>query len=247
MKRKRNSKGNFVWTSYSDLSTGVMLSFILLLFVFIFWFNKKKEELDDYRTIAKKAELVDESVRTNRRLNKAFAKVSTHIKQHGNDKCQGANFKNVAKSNALRVQFEKGTSWFKSGEAKLSERGVKCLEYFLPYFLGKILRKDKELGGKVSGIIVEGHTNSVPFAGSKDSFFDNLALSQERALETVKFMMNLARENENDELVHWIKKKVSANGRGSADLIFKDGIEDKVASKRVEFKFNVDYGLTSEI
>jgi len=245
--KKRGSKDNFVWTSYSDLSTGVMLSFVLLLFVFIFWFNKKKEELDDFKTIAKKAELVDESVKTNRRLNQAFASISAHIKEHGNDRCQGANFQSVAKSNALRIQFEKGTSWFKSGKAKLSSHGTRCLEYFLPYFLQKIYQKDKDLEGKVSSIIIEGHTNSVPFAGSTDSFFDNLALSQERALETVKFMMGSAREEGNSELISWIKKKVSANGRGFADLILKDGVEDKVASKRVEFKFNIDYGISGEI
>jgi chemotaxis protein MotB len=244
MKRKSGSnKGNFVWTSYSDLSTGVMLSFILMLFVFIFLFNKKKEELDDFKTIQDKAELVDSSIRANKRLNKAFGDVSTHIKKYGNDKCLGANFKSIPMSNTLRVQFAKNSSWFNSGKSTLTKQGVDCLTYFIPYFLKKIYRKDQDLKGKLARVIVEGHTNSVPFRGSKDSFYDNMELSQRRALQTVNFMMKIAGKMKNKKLRPWIIKKVSANGRGFADLIYKDNKEDKVASRRVEFKFNIDYGI----
>lgn len=247
MGRRSNNKGQFVWTSYSDLSTGVMLSFVLLLFVFIFLFNKKKEELDDFKTISKKAEIVDESVRANKRANEAFSDISGHIKMHGNDKCKGANFQAIAKTNALRVQFAENSYWFKNGESTLTKEGTTCLEYFVPYFLEKLYRKDIELKGKISRIIVEGHTNSTPFLGSKDSFYDNLDLSQKRALETVRFMMNRASKMSNKKLVPWIKNKLSASGRGFADLIFVDGKEDKVGSKRVEFKFNIDYGIGNEI
>jgi len=246
MRRKSSGKGQFVWTSYSDLSTGVMLSFILLLFVFVFLFNKKKEELDDYKT-SKKVELVDESVRANRKLNKAFADLSAHIKRHGNDKCSGANFQSISKSNSLRVQFDENVSWFKDREHELSKEGKKCLEYFVPYFLKKLYRKDRDLKGKISRVIVEGHTNSVPFRGSGESFYDNLELSQKRALATVRFMMEQASLMGNKKLIPWIKKKVSANGRGFADLLYKNGREDKVGSKRVEFKFNIDYGIGNEI
>lgn len=247
MRRKSSGGGQFVWTSYSDLSTGVMLSFILLLFVFVFLFNKKKEEFDDFKTISRKADLVDESIRANKKLNQAFADLSTHIKQHGNDKCAGANFQNISKSNSLRVQFAENVSWFENGQHNLTDAGVKCLEYFVPYFLNRLYKKDTELTGRIASIIVEGHTNSIPFSGSKDSFYDNLELSQKRALETVRFMMKTASEMENKKLIPWIKKKVSANGRGFADLLYKDNIEDKAGSKRVEFKFNIDYGIGNEI
>lgn len=247
MKKRSTSGGQFVWTSYSDLSTGVMLSFILLLFVFVFLFNKKKEELDDFKTIAKKAHLVDESIRANKKLNQEFAELSSQIEQHGNDKCAGANFQNITKSNALRVQFDESVSWFENGQSQLSSQGVKCLEYFIPYFLNRLYKKDLELNGKISSIIVEGHTNSIPFNGSKDSFFDNLELSQKRSLETVRFIMKTALGMENKKMIPWIKKKLSANGRGFADLLYKNNEEDKVGSKRVEFKFNIDHGIGNEI
>lgn len=248
MKKKRSGgSGQFVWTSYSDLSTGVMLSFILLLFVFVILLKQKKEELDDFKTIAKKANIVDDSIRANKKLNDAFADLSAQIEQHGNDKCAGANFKNISKSNSLRVQFDENMSWFENGQHTLTSAGVKCLEYFVPYFLEKLFKKDNEINGKITSIIVEGHTNSIPFSGSKDSFYDNLELSQKRALETVRFMMVTASKMNNKHLIPWIKKKVSANGRGFADLLYKDSVEDKVGSKRVEFKFNIDYGIGNEI
>ena len=49
-------------------------------------------------------------------------------------------------------------------------------------------------------------------------------------------MMKQASKMDNKKLIPWIKKKVSANGRGFADLLYKKGREDKIGSKRVEFK-----------
>ena len=92
----------------------------------------------------------------------------------------------------------------------------------------KVLMDDKEIRDNLDRIIIEGHTNS------DGTYLHNLELSQQRALEVMKFLLTLQ-----PDLERHLKGFVAASGRSETDLIARNGKENKFASRRIEIKFRL--------
>ena len=114
---------------------------------------------------------------------------------------------------------------FDQGAYKLKDESKKELNQVLKKYLTTLL-DDKEIRKYIHGITIEGHTNS------DGSYLSNLELSQQRALEVMQFLYESNTINKD-----LLNKYVSSSGKSSSDLIFKDGVEDKDASRRIEIKF----------
>ena len=114
---------------------------------------------------------------------------------------------------------------FDQGAYKLKDESKKELNQVLKKYLTTLL-DDKEIRKYIHGITIEGHTNS------DGSYLSNLELSQQRALEVMQFLYESNTINKD-----LLNKYVSSSGKLSSDLIFKDGVEDKDASRRIEIKF----------
>ena len=114
---------------------------------------------------------------------------------------------------------------FAQGAYKLKDESKKELNQVLKKYLTTLL-DDKEIRKYIHGITIEGHTNS------DGSYLSNLELSQQRALEVMQFLYESNTINKD-----LLNKYVSSSGKSSSDLIFKDGVEDKDASRRIEIKF----------
>ena len=114
---------------------------------------------------------------------------------------------------------------FDQGAYKLKEESKKELNGILKNYITTLL-EDKEIRKYIHGITIEGHTNS------DGSYLSNLQLSQQRALEVMQFLYES--NTINKELLN---KYVSSSGKSSSDLIYKDGVEDKDNSRRIEIKF----------
>ena len=114
---------------------------------------------------------------------------------------------------------------FDQGAYKLKEGSKKELDMALKKYISTLL-EDKEIRKYIHGITIEGHTNS------DGTYLSNLQLSQQRALEVMQFLYE---SNSIDKEL--LNKYVSSSGKSSSDLIFKDGVEDKDASRRIEIKF----------
>ena len=114
---------------------------------------------------------------------------------------------------------------FDQGAYKLKDESKKELNQVLKKYLTTLL-DDKEIREYIHGITIEGHTNS------DGSYLSNLELSQQRALEVMQFLYESNTINKD-----LLNKYVSSSGKSSSDLIFKDGVEDKDASRRIEIKF----------
>ena len=114
---------------------------------------------------------------------------------------------------------------FDQGAYKLKEESKKELNGVLKNYISTLL-EDKEIRKYIHGITIEGHTNS------DGSYLSNLQLSQQRALEVMQFLYESS-SIEKDLL----NKYVSSSGKSSSDLIYKDGVEDKDNSRRIEIKF----------
>ena len=114
---------------------------------------------------------------------------------------------------------------FDQGAFKLKEDSKKELNNVLKKYLTTLL-EDKEIRKYIHGITIEGHTNS------DGSYLSNLQLSQQRALEVMQFLYE-----SNTISKDLLNKYVSSSGKSSSDLIYKNGVEDKDASRRIEIKF----------
>ncbi len=117
---------------------------------------------------------------------------------------------------------------FNQGAYKLKPSAKKELKAILQKYIQTLLL-DEEIRDYIEGITIEGHTDSV------GGYLYNLALSQKRALEVMKFLY--ASDPRHKKLY---SKYLSASGRSYADLIYdKNGKEDKEASRRIEIKFRI--------
>ena len=128
------------------------------------------------------------------------------------------------KSGAIRlpasVLFEKGSFILKP---KAKESLKKTLVQYMDALLG-----DPEIRQNIDSIIIEGHTDS------DGTYMYNLDLSQKRAFTVMEFIYSWD-ESDDTLLQHYL----TSSGRSYSDPIFKDGKEDKEASRRIEVKFNI--------
>ena len=116
---------------------------------------------------------------------------------------------------------------FDQGQFKIKEESKKELSAILKKYFDALL-DDENIRKDIQNITIEGHTNS------DGSYLDNLQLSQKRALEVMQFLYesNIIKKD-------LISKYVNSSGRSFSNLIYKNGIEDKDNSRRIEIKFNV--------
>ena len=117
---------------------------------------------------------------------------------------------------------------FNRGEYKLKPRAKKELSAIIKKYIHTLLFND-EISTYIDHITIEGHTDS------DGSYLHNLALSQKRALEVMKFLYE---DDPNNRALY--SRYLSASGRSYSDLKLDDyGNEDKEASRRIEIKFRI--------
>ncbi|SFV67093.1 FIG00638667: hypothetical protein [hydrothermal vent metagenome] len=116
---------------------------------------------------------------------------------------------------------------FGKGEAVLKPEAKTELKKAFEEYIGTLLRHTK-IKSHLDKIIIEGHTDS------DGSYIYNLNLSQKRALAVMKYLISLDFSKKNH-----IKPLMVASGRAFLDLVKKDGVEDKEASRRIEIKFRL--------
>ena len=123
-----------------------------------------------------------------------------------------------------------GKVFFDSGKDTIREEGRDLLSRFVPVYLGVLLRP--EYADYIGEIIIEGHTDK------SGTYEYNLELSQDRALSVAKYCLTLLKDNSREE--NLFKELLTAKGRSYSDLIVdSNGVENKDASRRVEFKFRL--------
>jgi chemotaxis protein MotB len=116
---------------------------------------------------------------------------------------------------------------FDQGEYTLKEESKKELSLALKKYLQALL-DDESIRKYIHSITIEGHTDS------DGSYLENLALSQQRALEVMQFLYTSQIADKT-----LLEKYVNASGRSYSDIIYKNGIEDKQSSRRIEIKFRI--------
>jgi outer membrane protein OmpA-like peptidoglycan-associated protein len=138
----------------------------------------------------------------------------------------------------LAVQFTEPEVLFASGSSTLRPEFRLILDDFFPRYL-RILTSDK-YRESITEVRIEGHTSSEWYDGATDrlAYFRNMALSQERTRSTLQYVLSLPQSGAHEE---WLRQHLTANGLSSSRLVSDTaGREDRLRSRRVEFKVRTD-------
>ena len=111
----------------------------------------------------------------------------------------------------------------------------------------KIIYSDK-YKNDIEEVRIEGHTSSEYLGSSvSEAYIRNMKLSQDRTRNVLKYVLDITTGNNQK---NWLKQNLTSNGLSSSKLILnRDGSENKVASRRVEFrvKTNAEQSLNKII
>ena len=126
---------------------------------------------------------------------------------------------------------------FKIGSQEIPENFTQILADYFPRYI-KVLT-DTKFKDEIDEIRVEGHTSNGwgNTVDKKNIYLKNMKLSQERASNVLAYCYDL-----NNTIVtanlDWLQRNLRANGMSFSKLIYKNNskLEDKVQSRRVEFK-----------
>jgi len=137
----------------------------------------------------------------------------------------GKNVEIDARSGSLRLS---SNILFDKGSAKLKEASKKELRKVFINYIGA-LTSNKNIKEHLERIVIEGHTDS------DGGYLLNLNLSQKRAYAVMNYLLTLEFTKNNN-----IKPLLVASGRSYLDTIYyKNGKENKYASRRIEIKFRL--------
>lgn len=211
-KKKKKDEEVTYWLSFSDLMSSLLIIFLLLFVYKILDYN---QEINNYNeALAKKEAKIQELSSVRRKI------IMMLIDEFGNDVKIDKN------TGAIKLKSE---VLFDTNESELKPEGKVFLQKFMPKYL-KVLLGDEEIKNSLSRIIIEGHTDDI------GEYLYNLQLSQDRALNVVKFIVS---DEGNSKHNKDMKKYLSAIGRSKSDLIVENGTVLRDESRRVEFKFQL--------
>ena len=204
--------------SVSDLMTGLMVIFLFITVSYMSQMRKNQRVLDDY-------------VETKNQLHDSLS-----------SRFQGDKTVEIGKD--LSMKFTQATTLFEPAKADISYDFKVTLSNILPRYFDILLNSD--FRDKIVEVRVEGHTDDVPFPQrDQDSYIANIMLSQERALEIVKYIRkmsyykNLSKEDQK-QLQFWLTanglsygKAIDSNGEYT---FYSDKPINRTKSRRVEFR-----------
>ena len=136
-------------------------------------------------------------------------------------------------SKSLSIIFKEPDVLFKKGRYSIKDKFKSILVDFFPRYIDVL--NSQEYRTKILSIRIEGHTSSEWKKGmnEKEAYLKNMALSQMRASEVLKFALNTRLNGS----YKWIRDRLVAVGFSSSKIKFNDNkIEDRQQSRRVEFK-----------
>lgn len=225
-KSSKNKSEDNIWSSISDLMSGLMIVFLFISISFMAKVNK--ETNNAIQTSA----TVKEIVNTYNNRNKA---IYDDLVVAFQDYANKWNM-NIDQTDGT-IRFEEPDVLFGEGESKITPKFQEILNQFFPLYIETIYKNHKD---SIKEIRIEGHTSSSWRAEVDEltSFFKNMELSQTRTRNVLNYVMNIPESKPYEE---WLRKNMTANGLSSSRLILdENGNEDAQRSRRVEFRIVTD-------
>jgi outer membrane protein OmpA-like peptidoglycan-associated protein len=212
-----------IWVSYTDLMSGLVIIFALVLMIAIFNMHNAYEEAQ--LAVEEKEAAIEEQ----RKMIEEVVGVKSEIIAELVKAFQDSNLNLDVDPQTGAIRFSGGVL-YATNSTEITSNGRKYLEEFVPQYVGILL--SDQFKDQVSQIIVEGHTDT------KGGYLFNLNLSQGRALSVVQEIYSPGFpkfENQED-----LSKIITANGRSYSIPIYNSkGEIDADKSRRVEFTFRL--------
>jgi OmpA family. len=201
------------WQSYSDMMAALLLMFALLVVLMMYKSSGVAEELNAQK------EKVDDIIGIRASLiNELYSEFKNSDMTIEIDKESGA------------IRFSEGI-FFDKDKYILKPEGKLYLNEFMPKYISILL--SPKFKPYISQIIIEGHTDQT------GSYIYNLDLSQKRAYEVARYLLDTDIPGISDDMRDELKYYITANGRSFSEPILVNGEIDQDKSRRVEFKFRL--------
>ena len=139
----------------------------------------------------------------------------------------------------LTIRFRNPEVLFLVGSDEIRPHFRDILSNFFPRYMREIdqFRKIDQFQGDIREIRIEGHTSSeYGEEPLEQAYFLNMELSQSRTRAILRYALELP---EAENYAEWARPMITANGLSSSELITLNGQEDKVRSRRVDFRLVV--------
>ena len=210
---RHSSSDDEHWMSVSDLMAGLM---VIFLFIAITYIRPIVEIQAKIRNIV--VAWKDSEVEIYAALNEEF-------------KGDLSRWRAELDQNTLSIRFKAPDVLFASATATLKPEFKRILNDFFPRYLDVLY----QFKGAIAEVRLEGHTSSEwEGASTKDvAYFMNMELSQARTRAVLEYSLGLPLV---DPYKEWARQLITANGLSSSHLILQDSKEDKIRSRRVEFR-----------
>ncbi len=196
--------------SIGDLMSSLLLLFVLLLAATLL---NLQDKYDDQLTVASQYMEIKRDI--YRELNDTFAD-SLHAWQAEID------------STDLVIRFTEPGILFDTNQSDLKPQFKRILSDFFPSYIAVLT--SERFKHTIEEIRIEGHTDS------NGDYYYNMKLSQDRTRSVLEYTMQQIPQQQD-----WVEKRITANGLSSSKPILDDyGLEDKQASRRVEFRIRTN-------
>lgn len=218
--KKKEKNNDNVWSSISDLMSGLMIVFLFTSVIFM------SRVIDENTNIKNQQQTVENIVTTYEE-----SKINIYEDLYNEFKYDMDRWDmEVDKDGTIR--FKEPKVFFDTGESEIKDQFKNTLNSFFPRYIGLIYKNYKD---KVTEIRIEGHTSSEweKETDTKTAYFKNMELSQDRTRNVLEYVMNMESLSEYED---WLIDNITANGMSYSHRIYKDNVEDKEASRRVEFR-----------
>lgn len=193
-----------------SLSTGDLMAGLLFIFILLL--------MGALLQVQEKAEQDEEIV-------KRYDKIKTQLYIDLQDEFkEDLKVWRASIDSTLCIRFQEPSMLFDEGQDALKDNFKSILDDFFPRYIAVINRPQYK--DNIEEIRIEGHTNS------NGGYFSNMELSQNRTRAVLQYCLGLMQENQ----IEWAKGLITANGLSSSHPIYKNGVEDKDLSRRVEFR-----------
>ena len=208
-------KKDDIWQSISDIMSALMMIFLFIAVSYMLQVQHEKNKI---------TEVAETYSKFQRELQQDL---EVEFKEDLKKWQASLEDDNTIRFYAPEVLFEQG-----SADIKPVFKSI--LNDFFPRYIG-ILYNEK-YKDDIDEIRIEGHTSSEwnTTISSENRYLANLNLSQQRSFEVLKYCISSMPLEERKE---WLKGILRANGLSFAKTVQNsDGSEDKIKSRRVEFK-----------
>lgn len=234
--KKTEDDDSSFWLSYTDLITGFMVVFIIL----VLWYSTQNKDLTT---------LIKEKDKYKKQLN-ALDTLANVYKNYKKELYNELNSKlgkklqdwNASLTEDLLVRFNDADVLFDLEESTLKPKFKTILDEFLPIYFG-VLSEKKDITKYISQIRIEGHTAG-NYKQDTEHYMKYIILSQNRSNNVLKYFMfsPFFRHLANDKKANLIFL-LSSNGLSFGKTIddngiftFQSGKQYSDKSRRVEFK-----------